>query len=365
MVASLKPEVLHRPLQSCGYRQDLLRTDFRISGDVSLPLVGFAQTPMDSRSACVAVLAANTEPRMVVEQSRPLGAPLIFVCYNDTLQWWKQGATGAEWIESVSSHHVQGFFESHREHFSPEAIYRAKTLGRVRREYQLSFVDMGLMPVVEEAVGQELGNLIEQNVATIKESLGWGEVSDVDGHWMLKSVFWLLSGKILRDKQVPGFEDIRLSNVDDVFARVAGHYGTMPFKAGSRQKLTALHESAKRIDRFSSLALTTTESLAYVYENTLISKQTRASLGTHSTPSYLVDYIVSSLADWIAEIPENDRQVFEPACGHAAFLVSAMRLLSQLLPPEMAIPSRRGPYLRSRLHGTERDAFALESGGIR
>ena len=37
-----------------------------------------------------------------------------------------------------------------------------------------------------------------------------------------------------------------------------------------------------------------------------------------------------------------------------------MRLLTDLLPPDKAIPSRRGPYLRSRLHGTDIDSFALE-----
>lgn len=60
------------------------------------------------------------------------------------------------------------------------------------------------------------------------------------------------------------------------------------------------------------------------------------------------------------EIPVNERSVFEPACGHAAFLVSATRLLTEMLPTEKAIPSRRGPYLRSRLHGTDIDSFALE-----
>ena len=44
----------------------------------------------------------------------------------------------------------------------------------------------------------------------------------------------------------------------------------------------------------------------------------------------------------------------------AVFLVSAMRLLTELLPDDKAIPSRRGPYLRSRLHGTDIDPFALE-----
>jgi N-6 DNA Methylase len=216
------------------------------------------------------------------------------------------------------------------------------------------------MPLVEEEVGEALNRLIERNVSGLKNRLGWTNVTDEQGHWLLKSVFWLVSGKILRDKQVPDFETIDLADVEDVFSRVAQHYGAPAFRAGSKQKLEALQESARIIDQFSSLTLTTTESLGYVYENTLISKETRASLGTHSTPSYLVDYIVGNLADWIGEIPENDRSVFEPACGHAAFLVSAMRLLTQLLPAEKAIPSRRGSYLRSRLHGTERDPFALE-----
>lgn len=315
---------------------------------------------MDSRSACVAVLVASRDPRAAVEACRPLGAPVVFMCFNDTLQWWKQGTAAAEWIESIPSERIDAFFRSHQDDFSPDAVYRAKTLGRVRSEFQLSFVDLGLMPLVEREVGEALGQLIERNVSGLKRRLDWSEVTEEQGHWLLKAVFWLVSAKILRDKRVPHFEDIGLADVEDVFSRVAKHYGTAAFAAGSAQKLAALRESARIIDQFSSLALTTTESLGYVYENTLISKETRASLGTHSTPSYLVDYIVGNLADWIAEIPENERRVFEPACGHAAFLVSAMRLLTQLLPSEKSIPSRRGSYLRSRLHGTDRDPFALE-----
>lgn len=357
---SLKPDALKRPLRSCGYRADLLRSDFRFGHNASVPLVGFAQAPMDSRSACVAVVRAQAELRAEVEACRPLGAPVVFVCFEDTLQWWKQGAVSAEWMESVPFDHIEGFFQSHNDDFSPAAVYRAKTLGRVRHDFQLSFVDLGLMPLVEEEVGKAISGLIERSLSNLKSRLGWSDVTDEQGHWLLKCVFWLVSGRILRDKQVPQFEDLDLANVEDVFLRVARHYGTAAFSAGSKQKLAALQEAAQEIDRFSSLALTTTESLGYVYENTLISKETRTSLGTHSTPPYLVDYIVGNLADWIGEIPENDRSVFEPACGHAAFLVSAMRLLTQLLPPEKAIPSRRGPYLRSRLHGMDRDPFALE-----
>ena len=356
----LKPDALKGPLRSCGYRPNLLRADFRFGDNVSIPLVGFAQLPTDSRSACVAVLSETREPRKAVEACRSLGAPLVFVCFENTLQWWKQGAKSAEWLKSVPATDVARFFQSNRDDFSPEAVYRAKTWGRFRTEYQLTFVDGGLMPLVEEEVGENLGRLIERNVSGLKTRLGWSDVTSSQGRWLLKTVFWLVSGKILRDKGVETFEDLDLNDVDEVFHRVTTHYDSEPFTAGSKRKLEALKESARNIDKFSSLNLTTTESLAYVYENTLISKQTRSSLGTHSTPSFLVDYVLGNLADWIREIPENERSVFEPACGHAAFLVSAMRLLTELLPPEKSIASRRGPYLRSRLHGTDIDSFALE-----
>jgi len=358
--ALLTPEALKGPLRSCGYRRDLLRSNVRFGDAGRVPLVGFAQLPTDARSACVAVLPETSEPRQAVEACKPVGAPVYFVCHGDTLQWWKQGTTSAEWLESIPAKRIDGFFRAHQDAFSPEAIYRAKTLGRVRSEYQLAFVDLGLMPLVEEEVGTALSNLIARNVSGLKKRLGWVDVTSKQGHWLLQSIFWLVSAKILRDKDVPSFEDIDLEDVEDVFVRVAGHYGSEPLRVGGKRNRESLGESARIIERFSSLAVTTTESLAYVYENTLISKQTRSQLGTHSTPSYLVDYVLGHLSDWIEEIPENERSVFEPACGHAAFLVSAMRLLTQLLPAEKAISSRRGPYLRRRLHGTDIDAFALE-----
>jgi len=338
----------------------LLRTDFLFGEGQSAPLVAFAQAPTDSRSACVAVLSETSGPRAAVEACRPLGAPLVFVCFQDTLQWWKQGARSPEFRESISADNVGRFFEDNLRAFKPDVVYRAKTWGRFRPEYQLNFVDLGLLPLVEEQVGKSLAKLVERNVAELKSSIGWGEATDEQGHWLLQTVFWLVSGKILRDKRVERFTDLNLNDVEEVFRRLGRHYGTEPLAIDSKKKLEGLRESARIIDQFSSLALTTTESLAYVYENALISKETRSAFGTHRTPSFLVDYVVGNLTDWIEEIPVNERSVFEPACGHSAFLVSAMRLLTEMLPAEKAVPSRRGPYLRSRMHGADVDSFALE-----
>ncbi len=356
----LVPSSIKAPLRECGYRADLLRIEFPFGKDQTVPLVAFAQSPADSRSACVAVLAETSAPRVAVETCKPLATPVVFVCFQNTLQWWKQGANSAELLESVPANDVEQFFQRHVGTFSPDAIYRAKTWGRFQIPYQLNFVDLGLMPLVEKEVGESLGRLIERNVSELKDRLGWEGVTSEQGHWLLQTVFWLVSAKVLRDKQVESFENLDLNDVEEVFQRLGKHYGTKSLLAGSKMKLEALTESARTISQFSSLALTTTEALAYIYENTLISKETRSALGTHSTPSFLVDYVVGNLSDWVQEIPVNERSVFEPSCGHAAFLVSAMRLLTEMLPSERAIPSRRAPYLRSHLHGIEIDPFALE-----
>src|SRR5205823_5356167 len=119
-------------------------------------------------------------------------------------------------------------------------------------------------------------------------------------------------------------------------------------------------QSARDISQCSHMGLVSTEALAYLYENALITKETRAELGTHSTPAFLVDYILGRLRPWIEEIPPERRYVFEPACGHAAFLLAALRLLGELLPESLFAPSKRHRYLRERLHGCDYDTFALE-----
>ena len=308
----------------------------------------------------MAVVSTSNGSRLAVEDCKPLGAPLVFVCSQNALQWWKQGVKAPEFLEAIPANEISGFFRGHRKDFSPAAVYQAKTWGRFQTAYQLTFVDLGLLPLVEEQVGRSLNRLIERNVTAVKQRLNWEKITEEQGRWLLQAVFWLVSGKILRDKKVAGFDDLDLNEVEEVFRRLGGHYGTSPLKVGSGRELEALSEAAHTINQFSSLVLTTTESLAHVYENTLISKDTRALLGTHSTPSFLVDYVVGNLAEWVKDIPVEERSVFEPACGHAGFMVSAMRLLTELLPDENKVPSRRKPYLRSRLHGNDIDSFALE-----
>ncbi len=347
-------------LRECGYSANLLRRDFRFGSDKHVGLAAFAHLPLDIRTACIAVVDVREKPDEAVAACRELGAPIVFACHKNELQWWRQGPKGAIRVESVPAAGVGRFFDTHREDFAPAKVYRAKTCGAFDKHYQLSFVDVGLMSVVESQIGEKLAKLIERSVSTLKRRLGWRRLSASKSDWLLKSVFWLLAAKILRDKGVPGFSAIVLHDVDDTFRRVARHYGAASRVAvNSQRERDALEEVARSINRFADLGHTTTESLAYVYENALVSKAARKELAIHSTPPYLVEYVVRRLASWIEEIPQDERNVFEPACGHAAFLVSAMRLLSEFLPEDWN-PRQRHSYFHQRLHGSEIDAFALE-----
>lgn len=354
--ATLRPKLV-----TCGYAGALLRANFEFgtaAGARTASLAGFAHAPADVRSICLAAIDASEDSAHEVAKYRDLGAPLVFVCRREHLQLWKQSAGEPQLHLEIPAQRVDAWFQTEGHKFSPEAIYRAKTQGRFEPRAQLDFVDVGLLPVVEAELGGRLSELVEGLIGGVKAQLG-GAMTPTRGEWMLREVFWLLAAKILHDKAVPNFRRLDLADVEDARERVARHYGaSQPVQRLLRQEREALLPVGARLARFASLAQVTTESLAFVYENALISRETRTRLGTHSTPNAVVEYVVGRLSPYIQQLPSERRHVFEPACGHAAFLVAAMRLLRDLLPP--SVPEEQRRYLRHHLVGLEVDAFAVE-----
>ncbi len=361
--SGVQPNALQlRPyLLDCGYSRSQLAVNVEAAPGHRAPLVAFAHAPFDSRSACIAVLDQLFQPETELRDYRSLGAPLVFTALSDHWQLWKQGAARPEFVSRLRPSELTNFFKKEKGNLAPESVYRAKTWARFDKSFQLDFVDLGLMPLVEEEAGRKLSTVIERTVVEAKSRLGWQTISEEQGRWLLKSNFWLLAAKILRDKNVPTFANLDLEDLDEVFTRVAQHCGAAaPVTVGSKRQADALRESARTISTLSHLGLVSTDALAHLYENALITKETRAELGTHSTPTYLVDYIVGKLRPWIEEIPANQRQVFEPACGHAAFLLAAMRLLGELPPVNQFSSVKRHQYLQARLHGLDYEDFSLE-----
>jgi len=351
--ASLVPH-----LKRCRYDDALLELDYDF-GSGRVPVAAFADTPHDARSICIAAVDAPSDPKEAVNSTKPLGAPVVFACHGNKVQWWKQTAGAPELLERVDGSRVRGFFSKHKNDLTPPNIFKGKTRLRLPGQTQLTFVDVGLMPFVERTEGERLSRLVETAFRDVEGALRRKLKSESDARNAIKATFWLLAAKALHDKRVDGFKTVDLTDIDDVFARVGRHYGVpngVPPPGNAWYAATS--GAAERISDFNSLRNLSTESLAHVYENALVTKAVRKANGTHSTPAALVDYIVWQLLPWIEELHSDRRHVFEPACGHAGFLVSALRVLRQW--SDIDDGKARHRYLKKHLHGVEYDAFALE-----
>jgi type I restriction-modification system DNA methylase subunit len=352
-------------LKHCGYSSRLLESDYFYEdgmGKHTVPLAGFASPVHDSRTSCLSVITCDglgeVRPEYV-NRYRGVGAPVVFVCYQQSVQWWSIGTEGAERQETISNDKVDDFFDKFKKDFAPDKIWRAKNLGNVIKDQQLHFVDAGLMLLLEHEMGERLGGLMKRVIGLLQQGFtAKQQKTGENQQWIFQAGFWILCAKILKDKGVRGFTGLRIDDIDAVLEAVQTHYGSQQqVEIQTHRQRQALEKAADDINKFASLSNLTTEAFGYMYENVLVDKKLRAALGIHATPSYLVDYIVWQLWPWIEQIPEDKRVVLEPACGHAPFLASAMRMLRFLYTGN---ESRFHRYAKDHLIGIETDSFARE-----
>jgi type I restriction-modification system DNA methylase subunit len=350
-------------LNQCGYKDFCIREQATTVSD-SPWLLAYCHRPFDVRTAAIAIgeSPAPGESSQIVQGYKGTGAPIVILSVRENVEVWRQEFDTPTKIESFRADKLGSFFETQKKNLSPQAVYRAKNPGQVNEHYQMEFVDVGLMPFLERHVGKKLGKLLTNVVDEVFTD--WKRVQDdtpqaVD--LLLRSVFRLLAGKILRDKDVKGFKALSVSEPADILRRVTTHCGGVTDVGKFRREaLILLEEASRRIFELSSLRHMSTESLGVIYENAFISKETRKRLGTHSTPPWLADYMMWQVEDWFREIRSEERIVYEPACGHGAFLVSALRMLQQFAFEEKIPHEKTAPYLRKMLYGVDIDAFSLE-----
>jgi len=310
-------------------------------------------------------LPSSSSPKEDVFACWDLGVPLFFIIADKSWDVWASTANKEpRHIHSLQPSEVENYFRHKRDEFAPGTIFRAKTWFRAGVGRQLDFVDTGLLPMLEHEAGGRLLDLFERMVSVTMNGLNWNSVpdSDEEAHWLTKTSFWLLAAKLLHDKRVPHFINLDLQDIPTVFNRVAVHYNrNAPSPPRANGRLRALQAAAGVVSAGPSFCNISAETLGMLYEEALISPTTRKLLGTHRTPTYLVDYMVARLSDWIGELGYKRCHVFEPACGHAPFLSGTLRLLSDMLPASIADDQKqRHDFIRDHLRGCDNDAFALE-----
>lgn len=356
--------VIKEELAETGYVGSLIQEDYEFADILAdeysvgrIPLAAFAQDPPSYRNACLGVVTSNglAGPRLV-SKSRSLGAPQILEVHRSYLRRWKMTASGApQLLEQISPEHVRPLFRRNRNEWSPARILKAKSLGDGDAA-QLDFFDLGLLPLLEQEARNKLHRLLYETVSSsIREYEKYSVFADRDYPPLFRLLFRLIAAKVLADRGHPGEwinDDPRLTieAVQDFYFGAAIPEAVLDHQ----QTQLVAWESIKHAFHFQNLSV---DSLAYVYENTLVAKDTRRLFGIHSTPPGIAEYITRKLP--FEDLDVGERRVFEPFAGHAVFLVAAMQRLRELLPTDMTASERHG-YFVEMLAGIEIDDFARE-----
>jgi len=353
-------------LQRLGYRDELLKTDYAFidwfqpdNPERVVPAAAFGQTPQSYDSACFAVLLSNGKfgPELVAD-CRALGAPYAFEVRDDLVINWRVGpdAQAAKELLRIEPDRLDRIFEDYREKWAGGDILRTKGIGFKLGPRQLDFIDLGLIPALEQQISSKLDRVLKELVQeTVQILKGKRRSTQEDLRALYRLIFRFLAGKVLHDRGIPPFRsydrDTPRGEILDAVAKYYGEHLTVTPDLDV-QNAVAAHIWAE-LD-FRNLSV---EVLAYIYENTFVEPEARKKLGTHSTPHSIARYIVHHIP--FERMDQDHRQTLEPFCGHGVFLVAALQRLRELLPPTMDGKERHKYFVRM-LKGLEIDQFALE-----
>ena len=348
---------------SMGYRAEAVIRDYTFSDVLdstnatrTVPLAAFAQTPPSYRSSAIgAVIAESIDAQEVVRSHRALGAPLLFVIEgNDVSVWQVRGTAPARLLDRTAIDRVPELFERNRNEWQPDAIHRAKSIGAVDQAYQLDFVDIGLLPAVEGEIHVKIGQLLVDMLKAVESQHGRA----VEPKVLFHVVFRMLAVKVLRDRGHPYAREWDANDLGSLIHAIESYYSLSSVPAADMENMQDAFTAAwECLCDGISFANISSEDLAFVYENTLVTPKARKHFGTHSTPHQLAEYAVTRLELHRHE-PDN-LYVYEPFAGAAPFLVSALRHMREALPADWN-DRERHELLVKHLEGDEVDTFACE-----
>ena len=355
---------IERAVKQTGYRTDSVVSNYPFADVLgsdsrtrTVELAAFTRTPPSYRSAALAVVRGESHIALdLVNEHRALGAPLLFVVDQDNVTVWEvRTKVPPRVIETVNLNDIEDLFKRNRVSWHPDAIHRAKSVGTSEVRHQLDFVDLGLMPAIEREIHVKLGRLLVESLELTKKAL---QGEHLDPRILFRVVFRLLAAKILEDRRHPYASKWSSDDLASVLDCIETYYSLGSIEGRWSDKLSEIFDGAWRNLRAGiSFSNISSEDLAFVYENTLITQEMRKVFGTHSTPRQVAEYVVGKLG--LHKHDPKDLRIYEPFTGAGVFLVSALRHLRDLLPVEWSDRQRHN-FLINRISGDEVDPFACE-----
>jgi hypothetical protein len=317
----------------------------------------FGQEPVNYKSACFAVhaLPNSLDLENVVRSFRSIGASQFFIIDNGTTQRWLNLRSGPQLRESIATKDAPRMILSHKKYWNPETMMRMRSGFQQPMPEQIDFVDLGLIPALEKEASSKIDSLIRRALH-FAESYSKPRRLKYDAQDLFRILFKLLTAKLLSDRGVDIEGGINFAKPLETLQAVNRFYKINNNKIIDEPD-DLLSQMSSTIGGSFSFKNLSVDTLTYVYENTLVIQNKRKEFGIHSTPSYLADFIIGNLP--LRDFPHEKLTLTDPMCGHAIFLIAAMRQFRELLPSSWD-GHRRHEFFTRHLHGIEIDAFSCE-----
>ncbi|NLE37227.1 MAG: hypothetical protein GX621_04300, partial [Pirellulaceae bacterium] len=216
-------------LESAGYGQGLLFQDYPYTDFLALdsptrvvPAAAFGRTPPSFDTACISVLLADErQPSNIIDSYRAFGAPVAFEVDDAVVRQWRVSAASSSVWKVIPASGIRSAFAQNAKDWSPDSILRAKNISAKLQSRQLDFVDIGLLPAIEEHVREKLDALLKDVLTTATRTHERETGRKPNVRELFRLVFRLLAAKVLCDRRVNGFRSIKsFEDVDNVLARV-------------------------------------------------------------------------------------------------------------------------------------------------
>ena len=355
---------LVKGLRQLGYRDSLLQENYALldwfeqGQERRLVAAAFGETPTSYDSACIGVIETNgLREHALVNGFRSLGAPILLELDDSEVREWA--------VSPVADHHalidrfllgeVDSAIARRARDWRPEELLRLKNLGTVTGDRQLSLF-AGLIPELESRIQEQLDPLLRRALSDARHAYVDSTGREPSHEQLFKFVFWVLTAKVFRDRDLHHFRSIS-ADPDSVVVAVAKHYCQDVPRLLNRQAREAAFSSAWAALDFRNLSV---EVLSQIWSTTLVDPDTRRKLGIHRTSRTIVRYIVDRIP--FESSGDDSLLVFEPCAGSAAFLIGAIHALRAKT--FGMSPEERHQYFVRHLAGAEHDPFAVEIGTL-
>lgn len=364
----IRTAVLRQTFSSLGYKPGAIVSNYRFA---AVNLEGapvrcadaavFFDEPPSYRNAAIGIVDVpdGIDPVQAITERRALGAPFFIAIEAKGLSAWVLSPDGAQKVATAEGDNWDQFISEHGTQWQAQAVRRAKAVQVRDPSKQKLLFDPAVVFTIQSQVHQALSKLL-QRFLDVFETTGRSELS-MQLHYrvLFPLVFRMLAAKILFDR-----EDKRIANVGrgDVRAVVefVSRLYTLPPLALKWSKAQQLQLQSSWQILLDGLFVRNiaADDLAFIYENTLITPETRRVFGTHSTPTAVAEYVVRSFH--LPSGPElQNLRVYEPFAGSCVFLTAAMRRFKEVLPSEWT-SAMQHRHLVNHFAASELDQFACE-----